>query len=754
MRRAGAAAGGALLLAGAALAQGAPAPPPGAGVTVQVPSGDAGASGLVAPAPGLPVVIVPTGESAQPTMPMPPGAAAPSARLPTVLVPSAPAAGAVLPGLAVPGDYVSGVAAPGMLIPGAAVPDAEVPGTSVRGTLPPSPSAPGAAVSAVTVLRSDIPDAAIPGAAVPKALVPSASAPTALVPGALVPSVPVPSASVPSASVPRVSVPGAASPGAPLPSPAPGAAVPRAGPAPATDLAPLSQPKPDRRAGARTGADLGEPSDALPKVETPSPPPGRFILQHPQAVDSATLAADGRTVALNGIVALPDPSGGLQRYLRAQGDEVACDVQGAGYACVLPDGTDVALVSLANGAARATADAPKSYREQEAAAQAARRGVWASLPPPPVTVPHPAARTSALLATGGGTYPLNGLQGLPGRPAQEVQGYIAAHGDSVTCQQQPGGRTYVCTLPDGTDIAMVALVNGVARLGTDASESYRVQQDQAVANRRGIWATGAAPPPAVLGPAPAPTAVTPPGVPPYPPPGGPAYGTPGLTLYPPLTESANPPPGVPAPLEPGGIAVLGGQPTAIIDGEQAFFVFGGAALGWGYWDHLRHWHGAPDRYANELARLRPFGRPSGYGGFGPAGFVPGTGLGGFGPGQPRYAPSYAPAFVQPGPISAPPVTGQPAFAPRGFGQPGFGVPRYGQPVFEQPAFGRPAFGQRPFARPGFSPAPFGRPGFAPAGGRSAPAFQPGPALPATRPTLPTAAPAVSFAPTFGGGRRR
>ncbi len=153
------------------------------------------------------------------------------------------------------------------------------------------------------------------------------------------------------------------------------------------------------------------PAAPLPTVQVPTPSPGRFMLLHPQALDSATLAADGRRVALGGILALPDPSGGLQRYLRAQGDQVECDVQGAGFACALPDGTDVALVSLANGAARATADAPEAYRQQEAAAQAARLGAWVNLPPPPVTVPHPLARTSALLVLGGQSFALDGFRG-------------------------------------------------------------------------------------------------------------------------------------------------------------------------------------------------------------------------------------------------------------------------------------------------------------------------------------------------------
>ncbi len=420
----------------------------------------------------------------------------------------------------------------------------------------------------------------------------------------------------------------------------------------------------------------------LPKVEVPTPA-ASFTLTHPQAVDSATLAADGRRVVLDGITALPDPSGGLQRYLRAQGDQVTCDPQGAGYACVMPDGTDVALVSLANGAARATADAPEGYRQQEAAAQAARRGAWASLPPPPVIVEHPAVRTSALLASGTQTFPLYGLQGLPGRPAQDLQGYIAAHGDGVTCQQQPDGRTYLCTLPDGTDLGKAALVNGAARLAPGAPDSYRVQQADAAASRRGIWAV-AAPLPVVVAP---------------------------------------PLPAYPLPPPDGGVAYLGDQPTAVIDGEQEFFVFGGGGLGWGFWDRGRHWHGAPDRYARELERYHGdrfgegrnpfFGRPGfahpgferpgfehgGFerGGIGRAGFVPGAGVRG----------GFAPGFVRPD-----------------FGRPGFG----------RPAGGPQGFAPHGFARP--SPA-VGRPGPAPVVGR------PAAAAAAARPTMPS-----------GGGHHR
>ena len=235
-------------------------------------------------------------------------------------------------------------------------------------------------------------------------------------------------------------------------------------------------------------------------------PPATLSLEHPQEIDPATLSGAGLNVALFGITALPDPDHGLQAYLQAQGDSVSCELHpsattpgaAARYTCYLPDRTDVALVSLANGAAAAADDAPLAYHAQEDAAQAARRGAWVNLPAPPVPVSHPVARTSALLAAGGQSFPLDGLLGIAGRPAQELQAYIAVHGNTLMCQ--PGGGRYVCTLPDGTDIAKVALINGAARVSDDASDAYRQQQALAQEARRGIWATTGLAAPPVAGP--------------------------------------------------------------------------------------------------------------------------------------------------------------------------------------------------------------------------------------------------------------
>jgi hypothetical protein len=156
-----------------------------------------------------------------------------------------------------------------------------------------------------------------------------------------------------------------------------------------------------------------------------------------------------------------------------------------------------------------------------------------------------------------------------------MQGYITAAGDTVTCAPQPVADHYICLLPDGTDIAKVALVNGAARVAPDAPDSYRVQQLDALTNRRGYWAT--APQAAVA------AALIP------------------LEAQPQYAFVAG---------DDGadGITYVGGEPMAMIDGEAVFFALGAAGLGWGYYDHFHHWHGAPDRFRAHLDHFHPDGR--------------------------------------------------------------------------------------------------------------------------------------------------
>jgi endonuclease YncB( thermonuclease family) len=166
---------------------------------------------------------------------------------------------------------------------------------------------------------------------------------------------------------------------------------------------------------------------------------------------------------------------GLQGYLTSTEDRVICQAQtNAAFVCLLPDGTDLAQVALINGAARTKADAPEAYHEQEIAAQSARRGLWSNLPPPPVTVEHPVVQDTATLTSGGQVYLPDGVIGFGQPYAAQMQSYIAAHGDSLSCQPQNAAGRYVSVLSDGADIGKVALVNGAARVAAEAPDSYRV----------------------------------------------------------------------------------------------------------------------------------------------------------------------------------------------------------------------------------------------------------------------------------------
>jgi endonuclease YncB( thermonuclease family) len=220
---------------------------------------------------------------------------------------------------------------------------------------------------------------------------------------------------------------------------------------------------------------------------------GPLHLDHPTVLTTSELQANGKSFKLFGIEGLAGTSArGLQSLLA--NSSVDCRTKnGNEYICLLPDRTDLAEIVLINGAAKTTKDAPASYRAQEEAAQAARRGIWVNLPPPPVTIKHPDMKDTATIVVDGLIYKLDAVSGY-GRPySEQLQQYIRSNGDALVCS--PMGREapeaqghYMCLLDDGTDIAKVALVNGVAKITTDAPDSYRVQQLDALNNGRGLWA--------------------------------------------------------------------------------------------------------------------------------------------------------------------------------------------------------------------------------------------------------------------------
>ncbi len=311
---------------------------------------------------------------------------------------------------------------------------------------------------------------------------------------------------------------------------------------------------------------------AMPPADLPEP----VNLDHPTVVDTGKLSASDKIVSLFGIVGQSgEPAQQLQSYLASTDGHLTCPAHtSSDYVCMLADGTDVAAVALVNGAARTRDDAPEAYRAQEAEAQANRRGIWAYLPPPPAVLTHPTVRDTATLVSGTQTYVLDGLVGMGPPYTAQLQGYIAANGDKLNCEPQATPGHYICVLNDGADIAKVALVNGAARVGTDAPDSYRLQQLEALDNHRGVWLNPSA----------------------------------QFVMANAAVAQSNACCAFVAGDEGGdGITYVGGEPTAVIDGETVFLVLAGDA-GWGYYDHYHHWRGAPGRYRSHMEHFHPNGQ--------------------------------------------------------------------------------------------------------------------------------------------------
>ena len=343
-----------------------------------------------------------------------------------------------------------------------------------------------------------------------------------------------------------------------------------------------------------TGDPPGSDAQTASKEPAPAQPLVEIALDHPTVVDTGKLSGGDKVVALSGIIGQQgDAAQALQGYITAAGAKVTCQQQAAGdFICMLPDGEDLAEVSLINGAAQTKVDASDAYHAQETEAQAARRGIWSSLPPPPVQVQHPTVRDTATLVVSEKLYYLDGIEGMRGVYASQLQGYIAAHDDTLMCQPQAKADHYICVLSDGTDVAKVALVNGAAKVTADAADSYRVQQGEALTNKRGLWSD-----PSVA------------------------------RIY---ATTAQPVVSTPVVVgdDSDGVSYVGGVPSAMIDGQAVFLNYAGAA-GWGYYDNFHHWRGAPTRYSMHMEHFHPGGAGiRGFGGGYHGGFGGGAHFGG------------------------------------------------------------------------------------------------------------------------------
>jgi membrane peptidoglycan carboxypeptidase len=104
---------------------------------------------------------------------------------------------------------------------------------------------------------------------------------------------------------------------------------------------------------------------------------GAVLRGRADVIDTATLAIDGKQVALFGVEVNPDrrAARALAQYLRRR--EVQCaPAQEAGTFRCLAAGRDLAEVILASGVAAASAGASEDLMEIEETARAQRVGIW------------------------------------------------------------------------------------------------------------------------------------------------------------------------------------------------------------------------------------------------------------------------------------------------------------------------------------------------------------------------------------------
>ena len=78
-----------------------------------------------------------------------------------------------------------------------------------------------------------------------------------------------------------------------------------------------------------------------------------------------------------GVRGRPMMLAGLKGWLQNNGNQLNCRAVGPRYRCVTPNGKDVGLVVLENGAAEADANASAEYRAAVSRAQSLHKGIWA-----------------------------------------------------------------------------------------------------------------------------------------------------------------------------------------------------------------------------------------------------------------------------------------------------------------------------------------------------------------------------------------
>lgn len=92
---------------------------------------------------------------------------------------------------------------------------------------------------------------------------------------------------------------------------------------------------------------------------------------------------------------------------------------------------------------------------------------------------------TATLVIQGKTLHLAGIEGQSGPLANQLKDFLVQQGLTVNCS--PTGARYACRTASGVDVAEAILYNGAGKAGSDASARLLGLQQEAKANRRGLW---------------------------------------------------------------------------------------------------------------------------------------------------------------------------------------------------------------------------------------------------------------------------
>ena len=126
--------------------------------------------------------------------------------------------------------------------------------------------------------------------------------------------------------------------------------------------------------------DAGPTIPTEPSPPRPAPPSAEIVKGVVTAFNpEGWPVIEGHVLRLVGVESIPPAMGkGFADWIASQGRSLDCRVAapGGAYRCLTATGFDVSATVLRNGAARASADATRFYRDAEQQARDGRRGIW------------------------------------------------------------------------------------------------------------------------------------------------------------------------------------------------------------------------------------------------------------------------------------------------------------------------------------------------------------------------------------------